>query len=535
MTFYSILFRDPGDEWAANGEHWPDYARDLNLDQIVEKVTVSRDEYQLSALFERPLRTANAVRFRHEIMRDLEQQPVRDCIAAFAEQMRRMRVRLERMNKLYHEQQKQRWFVHAATTYCDAVKALSGALKSSALSSAGLRSLGDHLHAYVGSVRFRSLDAELTGLIAELDDIHYAILIKGDWFKVHRYDSEADYSTEVTAVFEKFRQGDVKDYRVEFRDIPDMNHVEAKVLEFVALLYPEAFARLERFCSDYADYLDPTIARFDREVQFYLGYQEFIASLKAAGLPFCYPEVGRHSKQTTCVDAFDLALAAKLVQAHAPVICNSFHLEGSERIFVVSGPNQGGKTTFARTVGQLHHLANLGLPVPGREARLFLADAIYTHFEREENIATLHGKLEDDLVRMHAILEMATPDSLVIMNEIFTSTTLQDAVFLAREMLERIVALDCLCVCVTFLDELASLSDTVVSMMSTVDPGDPTVRTYKVVRKSADGQAYAISLAQKYRLTFEQLRARIPTPLPTQRESQQSPDAGSEPQRVRAS
>jgi DNA mismatch repair ATPase MutS len=274
-------------------------------------------------------------------------------------------------------------------------------------------------------------------------------------------------------------------------------------------MHPDVFARLATFHAEHEDFPDPAILVFDREIQFYLACRDYVERFRRAGLSFCYPSVGGDGKETSSRDAFDLALAETLLAEDRAVTGNDFELAGAERILVVTGPNQGGKTSFARAFGQMHYLASLGCPVPGREARLPLCDRIFTHFEREEDVADLSGKLKDDLTRIHAVLDRATPRSLVVVNEIFSSTTLRDATVLSRRIAERLLQRDLLCVWVTFIEELATLGEQTVSMAVAVDPDKPTERTYRIVRRPADGLAYALSIAEKHRLTREAIERRF--------------------------
>ena len=506
LPFHSILFKEPD---AVIEPDQPAVFADLNLDQMVEAVTSGRAEYDLAPFFYTRLRTVEAIAYRHEILRDLCDSTLSESIASFSKQMAAMREHLNQAAKLHYPRQRQRWFLDAAAIYGDAVAALLDGLSRAGLRSRGLLAFRRYLADYTASAAFAQLRAETERLREELAGIRYCLQIGDSRVKVTRYEGEADYGVEVAVTFERFKQGAVEDYGVKFINLMDMNHVEAGILDLVAELYPEIFAALGDYAERQRGYLDPMVDAFEREVQFYAAYLELMAPLQAAGLAFCYPQVSSESKEVAGRAVFDLALAAKLVPAGLPVVGNDFELAGLERILVVSGPNQGGKTTFARTLGQMHYLASLGLPVPGNQARLFLFDQMFTHFERGENLLDLRGKLEDDLIRMHAILARATPASLVIMNEVFTSTTLQDAVFLGTQVLEQIIRLELLCVCVTFVDELASLGSATVSMVAAVAPGNPAERTYKLVRRPADGLAYAVAIAEKYGLTYERLRDRV--------------------------
>jgi len=510
MSFKSILFH-PSEIIGTNGVSTvaPDFFVDLNLDQIASAFTAGKEEYNLKPFFYAPLSTTDGIRYRHEVMQDLENDELLNRLETFALNMRIMREQFAQIEKLYFKYQKERLFLDVVELYCDTVNNLMLDLSNFPLKSEGLKSFLDYLKKLIQSESFSFVVKEVQQMIANLSSVRYCIYIRGLRVQVREYQGETDYSVEVDETFAKFKEAKVNDYKSKLERSATMNDVEAQILEGVAQLYPDFFLQLDHFYNEKHEFQDEIITIFDREIQFYVAYHNYINKFRPNGLMFCYPEVSAKTKEVFNYDGFDLALANNLISENKPVVVNDFYLREKERILVVSGPNQGGKTTFARTFGQIHYLAAMGLPVPGREAQLFHFDRLFTHFEKEENMKNLRGKLQDELYRIHLILKETTPGSILIINEIFTSTTLQDQIYLSKKILDKIVDLDIIGVWVTFIDELASYNEKTVSMVSSVVPENPAQRTFKISRCPANGLAYALSVAEKYKLTYNSLKTRL--------------------------
>lgn len=454
---YSVLFPEPMPISQNRQNMEPKCFKDLNLDQIINSILTSYKEFELDALYFTPPFDVNTIHYRQDIMRDLENDELRDIFSTFSKTVFELNSYMNHIQELLASQDtyknnyltKGRMF-DFANRYYSAVVEITSHLSEKTIPSKGLQGIVNYLLDYQKAKKFTELRTRVEGLKKELSSVRYCMLIKNGTIRVRKQEGQSDLSKDISDLFARFRQGNVKDYRHRLTEEPRAEHVEAAVLKLVATCYPQVFSDLNDFCSSYLDFIDPTIAQFSREIQFYLSWLEYIRPLKEKGLPFCYPKVTSDAKHLYDFDFFDLALAASLNPGSKPVT-NDFTLDDPERILVVTGPNQGGKTTYARAFGQIHYLASLGLCVPGKDASLLLFDQIYTHFEREEDLSSLNGKLQDDLERLDQILSHATSKSVIVINEIFSSTTLSDAILLGSHMMDAIVKIGCPAICVTDL------------------------------------------------------------------------------------
>jgi DNA mismatch repair ATPase MutS len=506
LVFESILYREIENKGLIREEH-PDFFLDLNLDQVIKAITEQKKDYHLDSIFYTPLKNIHNVTYRQKVFLDLQNERILQSIRTFSDKMEKMYRYLSGIERLYRYQ-KERWLMDSAEIYCEAVQTLFHDLTSESPESEAFKELIDYVGKYITSDEFENLRKETSGMRKKLDAVRFTMIIKTGKIVVKEYGGEEDYSAEIKDAFSKFSESGSGMKKVRTPQFPGMNHVEAAILDLVARIYPETFQDLLDYYEKNIDFIDPTIGKFQKEVQFYLTYIDHIAKLKDFGLQFCIPEISEVNRNVSCYDGFDIGLADKLTREGKAVVTNDFFLEGDQRIIVVTGPNHGGKTTFARMFGQTHYLGILGLPVPGTRSSLFLFDNIFTHFERSENLDNNRGKLEDDLVRIKTIMDRSTSRSIIIINEMLSSTTLKDAVTIGKKIVSEILGIGCLCLYVTFLDELASLDGT-VSMVSTIVPDNPEERTYKIVKEPADGLAYAMALARKYRVTYDEIIRRI--------------------------
>jgi DNA mismatch repair protein MutS len=511
----SILWRTP----PTVGERPlpPSCLADLQLDAIVAAITGGRDEYGVRDVFYLPLPDADAVAYRHEVFRDLADDARRERVLAFARALRQVR-RLQAQGAVATEpRQRERLALDATLVYVEAVALVDEAFRRHPPASRGLAAVARYLAGYAASEAFASLRAEASRIRRALDAVRYDLTVLRDRVIVRRAEGDADELVDtddadtLRRAFARFGSGPPRRPASGASEEPAATGLDAQILQHVARLHPEPFAALTRFVRQHGDPTDPTVAAFDREVQFYLAVLEYVERWRRSGVPFTYPHLTDGDRSERVEGAVDLALVERLVSRGEAVVANRYHLEGRERFLVVTGANQGGKTTFARTFGQLHVLAALGCPVAAEEARLVLADRVLTHFEREEDLGTLRSKLQDELVRARELLEVATPRSVVIVNEAFNAATAGDAEEVARRVLGRLIALGAVGVWVTFVDELAAMDPGVVSLVCGVDPDDPTRRTFELARRPADGRAYALAIARAHGLTFDQLRRRRDT------------------------
>lgn len=270
---------------------------------------------------------------------------------------------------------------------------------------------------------------------------------------------------------------------------------------------------IQYYVLDNTDFL----LRMIPEIEFVTKGAKLIQTLKERGCPLCTPEILDISERRFHAEGLCNPVIA--MKTDSELVSNSITFDRSAMIYVITGPNRGGKSVLTCAVGHAFAMAQLGLPVCACKAVLSPCDRIYTHFPIGSEDTIEKGRLGEECARLDAIFDSVTAYSLVLLDESLSSTGSFEGAYIASEVLAGFSMAGCRVIFSTHLHDLAASVDQInqTCVPKGGSPIDNMVaevtndgrRTFHIIRKKPDGKSYAKDIADKYGLSFEQICKKI--------------------------
>ncbi len=211
-------------------------------------------------------------------------------------------------------------------------------------------------------------------------------------------------------------------------------------------------SRVANAVAQSADHLENFLNALRLELAFYIGCLNLAEQLTQVENPISFPRpVPATERCHSFTGLYDIALALTVQQK---LVGNDL-IANAKDLVMITGANQGGKSTFLRSIGVAQLMMQCGMFVPAESFSANLSRGIFTHYKREEDISMESGKFDEELSRMSAIVDDISPDSLILFNESFAATNEREGSEIARQIINALVERRIKIFFVTHLYELA--------------------------------------------------------------------------------
>ena len=253
------------------------------------------------------------------------------------------------------------------------------------------------------------------------------------------------------------------------------------------------------------------------EFEFLQKATNLMRALKVKGNNLCVPVIRPATERVyRAVALYNPAVALKVDD---PIVTNDLIFDENATIYVLTGPNRGGKSVITRAMGLSQAMTQLGMFVPADEAEISPVDGIFTHFPTGADDTIDKGRLGEECARLGEIFDNVTAESLVLLDESLSSTGSYEASYIASEVLAGLSRVGCHCIFSTHLHELAAEIDR-INERAKKEGGAPIdtlvagieeagKRSFRILRAKPDGKSYARDIARKYGLTYDNIIEKI--------------------------
>lgn len=243
------------------------------------------------------------------------------------------------------------------------------------------------------------------------------------------------------------------------------------------------------------------------EWQFVEACMQAMLSLKQRGDALCLPEFG----ETDAVEELYHPILALSQDNRHEVIKNNMSFDENGQIFLLTGPNQGGKSIYLQAVGIVYAMLHLGMLIPAKKAVLCPTDAILTHFVDKQHANTMYGRLSGECDEIQKNNKMISEHSIFLYDEALSSTNASEAVVISGEIIKAYALIGARGIWTTHFHELCLLENKLKSCKSTVGNLHAEIdesthqRIFSIQRGTGNGESYAWDIAAQYHLTAEEI------------------------------
>lgn len=266
--------------------------------------------------------------------------------------------------------------------------------------------------------------------------------------------------------------------------------------------------KLKEILSKHMNVAVVNISKLIPEFIYYIRFAEFIEKQRGRGFRFSEAELSGDDV-TKGTGIYNLKLALNLEDA-GEIVPNDLTFDGDHTIYILTGANRGGKTTITQAVGILFVLAQGGIYIPGDGFRYVPVDSVYTHFPADEDKTMDLGRLGEECVRFKEIYGEATGESLVLLNESFSTTSFEEGYYIAGDSIKALLDKGTRTIFNTHMHKLGGDVESfnegrAKKASSLIVRSDDGKRSFKVEVAPPEGMSYAKDIAEKYGVTYSML------------------------------
>lgn len=516
-----------------------DVIRNLSLDHIIQRVTASNAERNMIKRMMTQIECdPDVIRFRCDIFED---------IIRFPELRNKMKDLLEQLDfmksiggNFVEENASSIWQLvnrlRELEVYIDCITEIKETLQKFPVKSEGLKQLRDYVSSVYNDSGFKYLSEDIKELLTETDEIKSITLgvnldsmLRPVEVGIMSINKERIEHSGIMKKFNKFIEflplvGDLLDGKnvdmtrmrsvgTSAEDDPLMKNLCNAVTDMLGSTVKHLKNKLSRYVnvSGYA------LTRFIPDFTFYIRWADFCSKIMEMGMPMSRPEILAPEKNSlNSKGIYDLKLAIQNLEgANIDIVSNDFEFATENGIYIMTGPNRGGKTTFTQSIGVLFVLAQNGIFVPAQSLHISPCDNIFTHFPADENQTVNLGRLGEESKRISEIFASATDRSLLLFNESLATTSFTEGLYIAKDVVRAMRRLGARTIFNTHMHELATDLDSInhldggMMVASLITGNHEGRRSFKVYIAPPEGISYAKDIAEKYGVTYEQLERSI--------------------------